>query len=141
MKKSSYLERAKKFAALLEKELSHLGYDYDDNISLCNLVFREAIRNINHKKSWKALPITDGSTRNVEAAISIPINYFISYPVYSKLIPIEAIIGMYQQIRPNVNGLLECLVLFNAPFTLVKGLLCTALCFLIYKPLSPLLHR
>ena len=77
----------------------------------------------------------------IMAAISIPINYFISYPVYSKLIPIEAIIGMYQQIRPNVNGLLECLVLFNAPFTLVKGLLCTALCFLIYKPLSPLLHR
>ena len=77
----------------------------------------------------------------IMAAISIPINYFISYPVYSKLIPIEAIIGMYQQIRPNVNGLLECLVLFNAPFPLVKGLLCTALSFLIYKPLSPLLHR
>ena len=65
MKKSSYLERAEKFAALLEKELSDLGYDYDDNISYCNLVFREAIRNINSKKSWKALPITDGSTRNV----------------------------------------------------------------------------
>lgn len=65
MKKSSYLERAEKFAALLEKELSNLGYDYDDNISHCNHVFREAIRNINSKKSWKALPITDGSTRNV----------------------------------------------------------------------------
>ena len=65
MKKSSYLERAEKFAALLEKELSNLGYDYDDSISHCNCVFREAIRNINSKKSWKALPITDGSTRNV----------------------------------------------------------------------------
>lgn len=65
MKKSSYLERAEKFAALLEKKLSNLGYDYDDNISHCNHVFREAIRNINSKKSWKALPITDGSTRNV----------------------------------------------------------------------------
>ena len=75
------------------------------------------------------------------AVMSIPINYFISYPVYSKLIAIDAIVGMYQQIRPGVNGLLECLVLFNAPFTLAKGLLDTALCFLIYKPLSPLLHR
>ena len=65
MKKSSYLERAKKFAALLEKELSNLGYDYDDSIFNCNLIFREAIRNINYKKSWKALSITDGSTRNV----------------------------------------------------------------------------
>ncbi len=77
----------------------------------------------------------------VMAVMSIPINYFISYPVYSKLIAIDAIVGMYQQIRPGVNGLLECLVLFNAPFTLAKGLLDTALCFLIYKPLSPLLHR
>lgn len=77
----------------------------------------------------------------VMALLSIPINYFISYPVYTKFLPIDAIIGMYQTIRPGVNGLLECLVLFNAPFTLVKGLICTLLCFLIYKPLSPLLHR
>ena len=51
-----------------------------------------------------------------------------------------ALIGMYQAIRPSVNGLLECLIIFNAPFTLVKGLLVTALCFLVYKPLSPLIH-
>lgn len=42
---------------------------------------------------------------------------------------------------PSVDGLLACLVVFNAPFTLLKGLLDTALCFLIYKPLSPLLHK
>ena len=77
----------------------------------------------------------------VMALASIPLNYFISYPVYSKLIPIDAIIGLYQTIRPDVNGLLECLVLFNAPFTLIKGVLDVALCFLIYKPLSPLLHK
>ena len=29
----------------------------------------------------------------------------------------------------------------NLPFTLFKGLLDVALCFLIYKPLSPLLHK
>ena len=75
-----------------------------------------------------------GATWNI--AISIPQSLFTQKNGSS-----QNIIGMYQQIRPNVNGLLECLVLFNAPFTLVKGLLCTALCFLIYKPLSPLLHR
>ncbi len=72
--------------------------------------------------------------------LSIPLNYYISYPIYAKFMPIEAIINMYQQLRPSVNGLLECLVVFNAPFTLVKGLLTTALCFLVYKPLSPILH-
>ncbi len=42
---------------------------------------------------------------------------------------------------PTSNALLNCLMVFNVPFTLCKGLLDVALCFLIYKPLSPLLHK
>ncbi|MDE7220667.1 MAG: ECF transporter S component [Oscillospiraceae bacterium] len=93
----------------------------------------------------------------IMAVCSVPLNYFISYPVYTKFLPIDVIISMYQEIVqsfngllaragapfafPPVNGLLSCLIAFNAPFTLLKGLLDTVLCFLIYKPLSPLLHR
>ena len=93
----------------------------------------------------------------IMAGCSVPLNYFVSYPVYTKFLPIDVIISMYQEIiqsfngllsragapfsLPSVNGLLGCLIAFNAPFTLLKGLLDTALCFLIYKPLSPLLHR
>lgn len=77
----------------------------------------------------------------IMAVCSVPVNYFISYPVYTKFLPIDVIIGMYQEIIPSVDGLLSCLIIFNAPFTLFKGLLDTALCFLIYKPLSPLLHK
>ena len=72
---------------------------------------------------------------------SIPINYFISYPFYTSLMPLDTIIGMYQQLIPSVDGLLACLIIFNAPFTLLKGLLDTVLAFLVYKPLSPLLHK
>lgn len=72
--------------------------------------------------------------------LSIPLNYYISYPIYANFMPIDAILNMYREIRPSANGLLECLVTFNAPFTTIKGLLVTALCFLIYKPLSPILH-
>ncbi len=75
------------------------------------------------------------------ALLSIPFNYFISYPIYSKFMPIDAILEMYRSIRPEVNGLLECLVVFNAPFTLLKGALTALLCFLVYKPLSPILHQ
>ena len=74
------------------------------------------------------------------AALSIPINYFITYPVYSRFLPIDAILGMYQKLRPSVNGLLEGLVNFNAPCNVLKGVLTAVLCFLIYKPLSPILH-
>ena len=74
------------------------------------------------------------------ALCSVPLNYFISYPVYTKFLPLDAIIGMYQEFLPGVNGLLQCLVIFNLPFTLLKGLLDTLLVFLIYKHLSPILH-
>ncbi|MGN1419715.1 MAG: ECF transporter S component [Acutalibacteraceae bacterium] len=74
------------------------------------------------------------------AVLSVPLNYFISYPVYEKFMPIEAIINMYQEILPSANGLLECLLIFNMPFTFFKGVLVSALCFIIYKPLSPVLH-
>ena len=75
------------------------------------------------------------------AVCSAPINYFISYPFYTTFMPIDTIIGMYQELIPSVDGLLACLIVFNAPFTLLKALLDTLLAFLIYKPLSPLLHR
>lgn len=85
----------------------------------------------------------------VMALISLPINYFIVYPAYVVVygMPLEAIVGMYQEILgavaniPTSNALLNCLLLFNVPFTLAKGLLNVVLCFLIYKPLSPLLHK
>ena len=51
-----------------------------------------------------------------------------------------AVIGMYQAILPSADSLIKCLVIFNMPFTLVKGLLDAVLCMLIYKPLSPILH-
>lgn len=77
----------------------------------------------------------------VMAVCSVPVNYFISYPFYTVFMPLDVIIGMYQELIPSVDGLLACLVIFNAPFTLLKGLLDLVLAMLIYKPLSPLLHR
>ena len=47
---------------------------------------------------------------------------------------------MYRAILPTADTLMECLVIFNMPFTIVKGLLDAGICMLIYKPLSPLLH-
>ncbi len=77
----------------------------------------------------------------VMAAVCVPLNYFFIYPVYAMFMPMEGIIGMYQLILPVVDNLLQCLVIFNMPFTFFKGLLDVLLAFLIYKPLSPLLHR
>jgi riboflavin transporter FmnP len=76
------------------------------------------------------------------AVFSVPSNYFITYPAYVEFyhMPLEAILGMYQAILPSADSLMKCLVIFNLPFTLVKGLLDAVLCMVIYKPLSPILH-
>ena len=73
------------------------------------------------------------------AIASLPINYYVTYPVYSKFLPIDKIIGMYQAIFPGVNGLFQCLLIFNVPYTFLKGLLNTLLAFLIYKRISRLI--
>ena len=94
-----------------------------------------------HKKSRSGALIGSLLGAAVMALLSIPVNYFISYPFYTAFMPLDTIIGMYQSLLPSVDGLLACLIIFNAPFTLLKGLLDMVLAFLVYKPLSPLLHR
>ena len=74
------------------------------------------------------------------AAISVVTNYFFVYPIYAKLlIPMDAIVGMYQAILPSANNLLKALLIFNLPFNLAKGLIDAAICFVIYKKISPIL--
>lgn len=73
---------------------------------------------------------------------SILVNYFLVYPLYAKLLmPYEVILGLYKAILPNINSIFTALLVFNAPFTLVKGLIDAAICFLIYKKLSPILKK
>lgn len=74
------------------------------------------------------------------AAMSLPINYFLIYPLYDKMMPMDAILGLYQALDPSCNGLFDALLRFNVPFTLAKNALVCVLVFLIYKKLSPLLH-
>lgn len=78
----------------------------------------------------------------VMAVLSLPINYFIVYPMYTMFMPMDSIIGAYQLINPAIKDgdLLSCLVIFNMPFTFVKGLISCIITFLIYKPLSPVIH-
>ncbi len=71
------------------------------------------------------------------ATIGIFTNYFVVYPIYMKIMPIDVIVGMYQAILPAVDGLLACLLVFNFPFTLLKGAVNAAIAFLVYKRISP----
>lgn len=72
--------------------------------------------------------------------MSLPVNYYITYPVYTKFMPLEGIIGAYSAIIPAANTLWRALLLVNLPFTLVKGLVNVGITFALYKRISPLIH-
>lgn len=92
------------------------------------------------KKSKKTALIGGITGAIVMGIISIPVNYFITYPFYFKVwAPKEAVIGAYKAIIPSVQTLLQCLLIFNLPFTIVKGIICVIISMLIYKPLSKIL--
>ena len=75
----------------------------------------------------------------VMAVVSVFTNYYVVYPIYTAFMPMEAIIGAYRAILPIVNNLWQCLLIFNLPFTFVKGMLSVVITLFIYKPISPLL--
>lgn len=75
------------------------------------------------------------------AAVSVITNYFFVYPAYTVLygMPREVIVKMYSAIIPASDTLLKSLVIFNVPFTFMKGIADAVLCFAVYKRLSPIL--
>ena len=77
----------------------------------------------------------------VMAVLSIFTNYFVVYPAYVEIygMPMEAILGMYKAILPAADNLWKALIIFNLPFNLVKGIIDAAICFVVYKKLSPIL--
>lgn len=75
----------------------------------------------------------------VMALFSVPSNYFFVYPVYTNFMPMENIIAAYQLINPNVDSLIDCLLVFNLPFTFVKAMISVIVTLLVYKRLSPIL--
>lgn len=77
------------------------------------------------------------------ALVSVVTNYFIIYPLYYTVLkfPEPAILGMYQVLLPSVKNIFEALLIFNLPFTFVKGILVVIMSMLIYKPISPFLHK
>lgn len=74
------------------------------------------------------------------AAFGLVTNYFIIYPMYTAMMPMEAIIGMYNAIWSGADSLIKCLVVFNVPFTFVKGLIAVIVSVPLYKRLRPVFN-
>ena len=67
------------------------------------------------------------------------INAFIMLPLYSTLMPIEAIIAQAAAIWPVIDNTFKFVLLCVAPFNIIKVIILTFVTMLLYKRLSPLL--
>lgn len=96
-----------------------------------------------HNKTIKGAMIATVVGSLVFTLVSLPLNYFIVYPFYFKLFAKyggeAGVLGMYQAILPSVKSTLMALIVFNVPFTFIKGLICSLLTAVVYKPLSPII--
>ena len=91
-----------------------------------------------NKKSKKAAIIGGTVGALLMALVSWPSNYFIVYPFYYNFMPKEAVLGVYQALF-KVNSIEMAILIYNVPFTFIKGLISVAISALIYKPLRPFL--
>ena len=55
--------------------------------------------------------------------------------------PMEAIIGMGTKINPSITSVSTLVLFAVVPFNLLKGVIDSALTFLLYKRISPILHK
>ena len=92
-----------------------------------------------HKKSKKSALIGALVGAVLMGIISVPLNYFLTYPIYYNFMSKEAILEAYRAIIPSMKNILQCLICFNMPFTFVKGMLSVIITLVVYKPLSPII--
>ena len=79
----------------------------------------------------------------VLAAVSVPVNAFITLPLYGSMMgfPLEAIIGMSAAANPLVKDKLSLLLAVFVPFNLFKGFVIALITFFVYKPISRLINK
>lgn len=70
-------------------------------------------------------------------------NAFVLIPMYSTLyyLPLESIIASGSAIFPAIHDVFTFVLYCVCPFNLIKGIVVSLITFLLYKRVSPLLHK
>ena len=71
------------------------------------------------------------------------VNYFITVPLYALVLgwSTEMIIGMSSAVIPAIHNKLTLILYAFCPFNLLKSIILTVLTLILYKKVSPLLHK
>ena len=68
-------------------------------------------------------------------------NYFVVFPLYAKLMPLDQIIEMTAAVNSRVVDYKSLILYAIVPFNLLKGSIVSAATILIYKRISPILKK
>ena len=99
---------------------------------------------IYHKlRTKKGAAIAMAVSTLVLAIVAIPVNAFITLPLYGSMMgfPLEAIIGMSASANPLVKDKISLLLAVFVPFNLFKGIVVSVITFFVYKPISRLINK
>lgn len=79
----------------------------------------------------------------VMTAVMAFANYYLIFPLYAKLfgMPIEKLVAMGTVVTDKVVDLKTMMVYTVVPFNILKGILTASITILVYKRLSPILHK
>lgn len=75
------------------------------------------------------------------AAVGAVMNYYVMLPFYTAFMPMEEIIAAGAALIPAIDSKFMFVLLLTAPFNLFKGVVLSAVTFLLYKHVSPFLHE
>lgn len=74
-------------------------------------------------------------------AVGVLLNIFVLMPMYMSAFGGDAVISMAAAVNPAWSNVNAIVALGVTPFNLMKAVLISLLTLLLYKPLSPLLHK
>lgn len=108
----------------------------------CSLMVPAAIIYKNKKSVKSALLGMIAGTVSMIFVGSL-LNYYLLLPVYATVFgaPIQAFVDMGKAINPAIVDLKTLILYAVVPFNLLKGVAVSAITMLIYKRISPILHK
>lgn len=116
--------------------------DFANFVVGCSFVLPASI--IYHAKPGKKTALTGMAVGTVILTIfGSAFNAFYLIPKFSVIfgIPIDAIISMGTAVNKSITSVGTLVLFAVVPFNLLKGVVVSALTFLLYKRISPILHK
>ena len=94
-----------------------------------------------NRKTQRGAFLSIGASMLSLLICSALLNYFVLIPAYASAFGMEEVMAMAQQAIPAISDTKTLILFATVPFNFSKGLVCSVVTLLLYKRISPLLHK